>query len=136
MPHEIIFDESVGCYFVEWTGTVEVEDLRAFLHNIAVQSWFRPGLNGLHDFRTADLRIIQSEISVIADTLTMLERMFGKGRVANVVVDDPVARKLDAFGWARERDRRVFTDHATAKEWLELPEGYVGPFDKPAGASE
>lgn len=135
MPYQIAFDEPVRCYFVAWTGTVEADDLRAFYHDIADRTWFRPGLDGLHDFRAADLRITRPEVSAIADTLAMLERMFGKGRVANVVADDTVARALDGFGWAPERTRSVFTDYGGAKEWLELPEGYIGPFDPPAGAS-
>ena len=63
MRHKVAFDESVGCYFVEWTGTVEADNLKAFYHDIAVQTWFRPGLNGLHDFRTAAIVLDGSAIS-------------------------------------------------------------------------
>ena len=63
----------------------------------------------------------------------------GTGRMAAVVGDDRTFALIQSFNEIAsnfERSRRVFIDDQAAKEWLELPEGYVGPFDKPAGASE
>ena len=75
----------------------------------------------------------------IANLHKMTDAIFGAGRVAAVVGDDRTFALIQSFNaTARnpERFRRVFRDAQAAKAWLELPEGYVGPFDKPAGATE
>ena len=132
MPYEIEFDESVNCYFVEWTGTIHLIDWQAFRKDIAGRPWFRPGLNGLHDHRRATLSLTRSEILDYATTQKLLKSAFGAGRAANVMRDQKGVALVWDFALVAGGGQRLiegFTDYQAATAWLELPEGYVGPFD-------
>ena len=140
MAYEIAFDESVSCYFVEWTGTVDGDEWRSVYPALAASPWFRPGLIGLHDARPAEFRLDRSEMQRIANLHEMTDAIFGAGRVAAVVGDDrtfALIQSFNAIASNLERSRRVFMmDDQAAKEWLGLPAGYRGPFDVPEGPTE
>ena len=130
MPHKIAFDESVGCYFAVWAGPVVADEFLEFYRNVAKRPWFRPGLNGLHDFRQADIRANRSDTIRIASYRMMLREMFGPGRAARVVADrgsEKALRSIDVVVSDTDREVEVFTDYEAAKAWLGLPEGYEVP---------
>ena len=132
MAHEIAVDEAVNCYFVRWTGIVQVDEMRAIYREIAGLSWFRAGLNCLNDLQQADVRIDQSEIFGISDLQEFTGPMFGSGRVAAVVSDDrtyDLVLSMNTVTRSPERPREIFRDYAAAKSWLGLPADYIGPFD-------
>ncbi len=132
MPHKISVDELVGCFFVEWTGTVTTMELESFFREIATLPSFRPGLNGLHDVRQADIRASKSDMLKIGRTQAMVDTMFGAGRDAGVTGDDrthALVSSLVAIADTKKRPTRAFTDYEAAKEWVGLSADYISPFD-------
>ncbi len=132
MPHKISVDELAGCFFVEWTGTVTTMELESFFREIATLPSFRPGLNGLHDMRQADIRASKSELLSIGRTQAMVDTMFGAGRDAGVTRDDQTHALLSylvAIADTKKRPTRAFTDYEAAKEWVGLSADYISPFD-------
>ena len=139
MPHRTAFDESVGCYFIEWSGTVEADEWQAWFREIANYPRFRKGLNGLHDLRQAAFRLDQQELLRVADILRMTEPMYGAGRVANVVPDEKSRALMQSFlsiARSLERSRKIFTSYEDAKAWLGLPVDYVAPFEVSEDSAE
>ena len=132
MPHKFSVDELVGCFFVEWTGTVAQDELKSFFREIASLPSFRPGLNGLHDMRQADIRASKSDMMEIGKTQTMVDTMFGAGRDAGVTRDKETHALLSSLVFiasTEERPARAFISYEDAKEWLGLPTDYISPFD-------
>ncbi len=132
MPHKISVDELVGCFFVEWTGTVTTQELGSFFRDIASLPSFRSGLNGLHDMRQAHIRASESEMLSIGRTQTMVDTMFGAGRDAGVTRDKETHALLSSLVFiasTEERPARAFISYEDAKEWLGLPTDYKSPFD-------
>ena len=136
MPHEIKLDDEVGCYFVHWTGAVELSEVSVVQTELAKMDWFRTGLNALYDFRIAKLRLTRSDILKAAQARTMTATMYGAGRVACVVHGKVAGALLRTFArvvTTAERHLRVFTDYEAAKAWLGLPAHYATPFDREEG---
>ena len=139
MPHRTTIDESVDCYFIEWSGTVEADEWQAWFREIANFPWFRKGLNGLHDLRHAQIRLGRSKSWMVADILQKTNSMFGAGRVVHLVADQMNYALLQSYFSVTntpERTRKVFTSYEDAKAWLGLPTNYVGSLDRPEGATE
>ncbi len=107
-------------------------ELESFFREIATLPSFRPGLNGLHDMRQADIRASKSELLSIGRTQAMVDTMFGAGRDAGVTRDDQTHALLSylvAIADTKKRPTRAFTDYEAAKEWVGLSADYISPFD-------
>ncbi len=132
MAHKIAFDEAVNCYFVQWRGMVDVDELREFYHNFARLPWFRSGLSCLADMRQANFRTSPTGTYLITDLQKLAGSMFGAGRVAAVVDDHQThefVQTVNLLTSGPERPREIFSDYEAAKAWLGLPADYVGPLD-------
>ena len=133
MPHKISFDETVGCYFVEWTGTIDVAEIGTYYKELSNQPWLRPNMKALHDFRKAVLNLshddIYNTVNYYRETLSSI----GDSRRSILVASDVtfgLSRIFAALADHLPGDFLVSQDVENSKNWLSLPLDYALPADR------
>ncbi len=103
---------------------VRYEDLTDFIKAIAGCDWFRPGLNGLHDWRDATIDLSDSDRARLTGYYSHVGDIFGSGRAVAIVADAAGRRLVETFAAARtkiSRERFAVEDLPSALEALGLP---------------
>lgn len=140
MPREIRADESAGCVFVRYSGTVTAEEIVGVIAELFEVATHRALLRRVHDFRGVDGSLLTDELRRIAD--------FGRQTRSQLTADERLSRRAAvllpgdlAFGLGRMveafitdlnatpgPDFRVFRSFGEAASWLELPPEFADPF--------
>ena len=132
MAIAIKFDESIGCYFVRWTGTITAEEYLSYYRIVLAKPWFRPDLNAIHDGRSAVMEFIQSDVLTMANTYDMVASMYGRGKGAILVSGVENKRLLSTFVGASVKAVgffEIFDNYDDARAWVGLPKDYSDPFE-------
>jgi hypothetical protein len=130
MPHNVTFDESVGCYFVTWTETVGVTEIEAYYQELERQPWFGEDVNAFHDFRDAKLDLSEADIRRTVEYYGRAAAIAGPSRRAVLVAGDltfGVSRMFTTLAEHLPGDFRVCRDVEEAKTWVRLPPDYSLP---------
>ena len=130
MAIAIKFDESVGCYFVRWTGAITAEEYQSSYRIVFAKPWFKTGLNAIHDNRNAVMEFVRTDVLTKAHTYDMVASVFGEGKGASLVSSVEDKRLLETFVSASVKAKdmvKIFVNYDDARAWVGLPEDYPDP---------
>ncbi len=127
MLHSLRFLEAEECIYLCWDGNLDADLFRATFKKLASKEWFRPGLNVLHDMRTANLAMSKDDTLQLSTYRDLITSAFGEPMVAFVVSDQRAAREVMEFVFGRDQNvanwsTLVTTDLAEARVWLGIPD--------------
>ncbi len=123
MPHLTKFDEELGVVVMRYHGKIGLDEFRSVLDELSGLPGFRPGLNLLSDFGTAETPLTGDEIRALAEYALPIHRAWGVGKwafIAPSTLTYGLARMYAALTHEAPLAVQVFKAAAEVDEWLEL----------------
>jgi hypothetical protein len=122
MPYQIDFDAAMGRAVVTWAGSVRFDDTMLFVEALLqLADPPLPRLDVLHDFRNAQWRISEAELTGLAKGAMRVGERLGPGKVAFVAPDDltfGMSRMHEIVAGGSPREMATFRDLSAAHAWL------------------
>jgi hypothetical protein len=126
MPFTIKYHGPQRLYSVRWSGRVTKDDVRTFFKTISGCDWLKPGLDGLYDYRDAQVIFSETDTSDLMTWEYLTGEIFGPGLAVSIVVDDAARNLVNAIAGVSpkvERTRISVEDLPSALSTLGLPHG-------------